>query len=104
MLDAEGGDKQLATQQLLAQDIVGKGVVVFFPDSTAQKEYLLGMVESVLSEKQPRSWWLKFEALCQYFSKTDTNSLLELPGNISEVSPFSSDVCHTHVLLHTGRG
>ena len=70
----------------LAEDIVVKGVVVFFPDATARKEYLLSMIESVLNEKQPRSWWLKFEALCQYFSNTDANSLLGLPKRIKEVS------------------
>lgn len=82
--DEEAGDQSVV--QRLAEDIVVKGVVVFFPDATARKEYLLSMIESVLNEKQPRSWWLKFEALCQYFSNTDANSLLGLPKKIKEVS------------------
>ena len=75
---------QSAVQDLV-QEIVVKGVVVFFPDATARKEYLLTMIESVLSEKQPRSWWLKFEALCKYFSKSDANSLLGLPSQLKKV-------------------
>ena len=83
--EEEGRGEQSATQRL-AQEIVVKGVVVFFPDAAARKAYLLSMIESVLSEKQPRSWWLKFEALCQYFSKTDANSLLSLPSHTIKVS------------------
>lgn len=86
LLDAEEGAEDQSVVKRLAEDIVVKGVVVFFPDATARKEYLLSMIESVLNEKQPRSWWLKFEALCQYFSHTDANSLLGLPKKIKEVS------------------
>ena len=32
----------------LAQDIVVEGVVLFFPDATARKNYLLSMIDSVL--------------------------------------------------------
>lgn len=42
----------------------------------------------VQEEKQPKSWWLKFEALCHYFSKTDSNSILSLPKTLSETTPF----------------
>ena len=84
LLDREEEGQSPATRSL-AQEIVVKGVVVFFPDAKARKDYLLEMIESVLSEKQPRSWWLKFEALCQYFSTTDANSLLCLPTKIEEV-------------------
>jgi hypothetical protein len=84
LLDAEEGEGELSAIQKFAQVIVVKGVVVFFPDATARKEYLLTMIGSVLNEKQPRSWWLKFEALCQYFSKTDANSLLSLPMKLKE--------------------
>lgn len=86
LLDTEEGAEDQSVVKSLAEDIVVKGVVVFFPDATARKEYLLSMIESVLNEKQPRSWWLKFEALCQYFSNTDANSLLGLPKKIKEVS------------------
>ena len=42
-------------------------------------------------DNQPRSWWLKFEALCQYFSKTDSKSVLSLPSKPAQVmSTFSS--------------
>ncbi len=34
--------------QRLAQDIVVEGVVVFFPDARARKDYLLSMINSVL--------------------------------------------------------
>ncbi len=34
--------------QSLAQDIVVEGVVVFFPDAKARKDYLLSMIDSVL--------------------------------------------------------
>ena len=88
LLDAEEGEGELSAIQKFAQVIVVKGVVVFFPDATARKEYLLTMIGSVLNEKQPRSWWLKFEALCQYFSKTDANSLLSLPMKLKEVSHY----------------
>lgn len=77
-----GGDK---TTISLVQEIVVKGVVVFFPDAGTRRDYLLEMIGNVLSEQQPRSWWLKFEALCQYFSKTNTNSLLRLPNEIQQV-------------------
>ena len=71
----------------LAQDIIKAGVVVFFPGSRARRGYLLEMVKLVLTGEQPASWWLKFEALCGYFSKTNTNSLLELtydPAKVTE--------------------
>lgn len=35
----------------LAQDIVTEGVVVFFPDAKARKDYLLSMIASVLVSK-----------------------------------------------------
>ena len=69
----------------LAQDIIKAGVVVFFPGSRARRGYLLEMVELVLTGEQPASWWLKFEALCGYFSKTNTNSLLELSCDSEKV-------------------
>jgi hypothetical protein len=89
LLDREEEGQSPATRSL-AQEIVVKGVVVFFPDAKARKDYLLEMIESVLSEKQPRSWWLKFEALCQYFSTTDANSLLCLPTKIEEGTPVDT--------------
>ena len=97
------------TVQRLAQDIVVEGVVVFFPDASTRREYLLNMIGAVLvrwrkvggahcvtqsptptllqEDSQPRSWWLKFEALCRYFSKSDCNSLLSLPQKLQEVGP-----------------
>ena len=69
----------------LAQDIIKAGVVVFFPGSRARRGYLLEMVKLVLTGEQPASWWLKFEALCGYFSKTNTNSLLELSYDLPKV-------------------
>ena len=71
--------------RLLAQEIIREGVVVFFPGSSARKEYLLDMVKVVLSGQQPASWWLKFEALCRYFSKIDSNALLGLPWKPTDV-------------------
>ena len=84
--EGEGGRKGVdAAVQRLAQEIVVEGVVVFFPDAAARKEHLLSMIGSVLGEEQPRSWWLRFEALCQYFSRADVNSLLSLPEDVQEV-------------------
>ena len=71
--------------QNLARDIIREGVVVFFPGSKARKKYLLDMVEVILTREQPPSWWLKFEALCRYFSKIDNNSLLELNWDTEKV-------------------
>jgi len=45
LLDSEG--VETAVQQL-AQDIVVEGVVVFFPDASARREYLLNMIGTVL--------------------------------------------------------
>ena len=59
---------------------------MFFPGTKARKKYLLDMVGVVLGGEQPSSWWLKFEALCSYFSQKDTNSLLELNWDITKVS------------------
>ena len=75
----------------LTQDIIKDGVVVFFPGSNARKKYLLEMVELVLSGEQPASWWLKFEALCSYFSKTNNNSLLELSWDSKKVTGVDTD-------------
>ena len=36
------------TVQRLAQDIVVEGVVVFFPDASTRREYLLSMIGAVL--------------------------------------------------------
>ena len=69
----------------LAQEIIREGVVIFFPGASARKEYLLEMVKVVLVGKQPASWWLKFEALCRYFSKIDSNALLGLPWKRNKV-------------------
>ena len=100
-----------ASLRRLAQEIVVEGVVVFFPDATARRHYLLSMIDSVLvsplsschtpchtpcgslpllppppqEDNQPQSWWQKFEALCHHFSKTDSNSLLGLPKKTEEV-------------------
>ena len=92
LLDKE--EEQSPAIHTLAQEIVVKGVIVFFPDAKARRDYLLEMIESVLSETQPRSWWLKFEALCQYFSTTDANSLLCLPANVKEVG-ITATVCES---------
>ena len=72
--------------QTLARDIIKEGVVVFFPGTKARKKYLLEMVNMILTGEQPSSWWLKFEALCSYFSQKDNNSLLELNWNVDKVS------------------
>ncbi len=72
--------------QSLARDIIKEGVVVFFPGTKARKKYLLDMVGVVLGGEQPSSWWLKFEALCSYFSQKDTNSLLELNWDVTKVN------------------
>ena len=37
----------------LAQDIVVEGVVVFFPDATARRDYLLSMIDCVLVSALP---------------------------------------------------
>ena len=76
----------MSVAQRLAEEIVVKGVAVFFPDSSSRRKHLLEMIGSVLNEKQPRSWWLQFQALCQYFTNTDANSLLGLPSKLKEVS------------------
>ena len=93
LLDAEEGQGVGSTRQRLAQEIVVVGVAVFFPDATMRKEYLLSMIGSVLSEKQPRSCWVKFEALCRYYSKTDVNSLLGLPTRSKEVRAPNTWYC-----------
>jgi hypothetical protein len=72
----------------LTQEIIRDGVVVFFPGAKARRKYLLEMVELVLTGEQPVSWWLKFEALCGYFSKASKNSLLELPWEPANVVNF----------------
>lgn len=59
--------------------------MVFFPNAHARKDYLLSMIWSVLDGNQPKSWWLKFEALCRYFSKSDSKSVLNLPSKAAEV-------------------
>ncbi len=74
--------------QTLAREIIKEGVVVFFPGTKARKKYLLEMVNMILTGEQPSSWWLKFEALCSYFSQKDNNSLLELNWNIDKVSTY----------------
>ena len=58
--------------------------------TTALKLHLpLSLCLSLSQEdNQPRSWWLKFEALCQYFSKSDCNSLLSLPQKPQEVCQY----------------
>ena len=43
----DGGEVNEDVQRL-AQDIVVEGVVVFFPDAKARKDYLLSMINSVL--------------------------------------------------------
>ena len=48
------------------------------------------MAEFVQDGKQSNSWWLKFEALCMYFSQSDGHTLLELPKTISKVPDGSS--------------
>lgn len=68
----------------LAQDIVVEGVVVFFADSKTRKDYLLSMISEIQNTDQPPSWWLKFEALCRYFSESDSNFLLGLPKTPSQ--------------------
>ena len=42
--------------------------------------------------KQSTSWWLKFEALCDYFSQSNGHTLLELPKTISKVTSYSSSL------------
>ena len=72
----------------LSHDVIRDGIVVFFPDSAARRTYLISMLDSVMSEELPTSWWLKFEALCIHFSSQDPNALLGLPvtdKNSSEV-------------------
>ena len=41
--------------------------------------------------KQSNSWWLKFEALCVYFSQTDGHTLLELPKTVPKVLPIPDE-------------
>ena len=77
--------------QNLARDIIREGVVVFFPGVKARKQYLLDMVDVILTGEQPTSWWLKFEALCSHFSQKDNNSLLELNWSVDKV-------VHVHVV------
>ena len=90
LLDKEC-EQQLPAVKRLAEEIVVKGVAIFFPDSVARRTHLLEMIGSVLSESQPRSWWLQFEALCHYFSTSDANSLLGLPSMFKEVFASSAN-------------
>lgn len=45
LLDSDSADAQV---KRLAQDIVVEGVVLFFPDATARRNYLLSMIDSVM--------------------------------------------------------
>ena len=91
LLDSPDTDERVLW---LVQDIITEGVVVFFPNAHARKDYLLSMISSVLDENQPKSWWLKFEALCRYFSKSDSKSVLNLPSK-----PVDVRVCNASPLL-----
>jgi len=87
VMDKQDGDVNDVTKRL-SHDIIRDGIVVFFPDSAARRTYLISMLDSVMSEELPTSWWLKFEALCIHFSSQDPNALLGLPvtdKNSSEV-------------------
>ena len=44
-------------------------------------------------KNQPRSWWLKFEALCHYFSTSDIHSLLGLPHQVNKAVRVGVLVC-----------
>ena len=55
------------------------------------------------TERQPRSWWLNFEALCLYFSKVDSNSLLDLPRTVKEVHSVGVLAVHECILLGSRR-
>ena len=102
-MDAEEGVK--SEVQRLAQDIVVEGVVIFYPDASARKKFLLSMISSVFLESQPRSWWLQFGALCHHFSKSDAKSLLGLPLKPTQVHMYIRMQCmyrymymHVHVV------
>ena len=45
------------TVQRLAQDIVVEGVVVFFPDASTRREYLLSMIGAVLVRRGEGGGW-----------------------------------------------
>lgn len=63
----------------ISHDIILDGIVVFFPDSSARRTHLISMLDCVMSEELPASWWIKFEALCVHFSSQDPSALLGLP-------------------------
>lgn len=62
----------------MSHDIILDGIVVFFPDSSARRTHLISMLDCVMSEELPASWWVKFEALCIHFSSQDPSALLGL--------------------------
>ena len=62
----------------MAHDVILDGIVVFFPDSSARRTHLISMLDCVMSEELPTSWWVKFEALCVHFSSQDPSALLGL--------------------------
>ena len=62
----------------MSHDIILDGIVVFFPDSSARRNHLISMLDCVMSEELPASWWVKFEALCVHFSSQDPSALLGL--------------------------
>ena len=62
----------------MAHDVILDGIVVFFPDSSARRTHLISMLDCVMSEQLPTSWWVKFEALCVHFSSQDPSALLGL--------------------------
>ena len=62
----------------MAHDIILDGIVVFFPDSSARRSHLISMLDCVMSDQLPTSWWVKFEALCVHFSSQDPSALLGL--------------------------
>lgn len=63
----------------VSHDIIHNGIVVFFPDTLARRSHLISMLDCVMSEELPTSWWVKFEALCVHFSSQDPSALLGLP-------------------------
>ena len=62
----------------MSHDVILDGIVVFFPDSSARRTHLISMLDCVMSEQLPASWWVKFESLCVHFSSQDPSALLGL--------------------------
>lgn len=85
----------------MSHDIIHDGIVVFFPDSSARRSHLISMLDCVMSEELPTSWWVKFEALCVHFSSQDPSALLGLQQLADDVSSEALVILKTIVTIVT---